>query len=93
MSETHLALTNFAEDETAFRHAVREFGEGEIRPLVSKMDSDAAMDKGLIKKFFEMGIMAIETPEAFGGAGSSHRSRAIGYVGAPPKRAPKPGRY
>lgn len=29
------------------------------------------MDPGLIKKFFEMGLMGIETPEQYGGAGSS----------------------
>jgi butyryl-CoA dehydrogenase len=35
------------------------------------MDEEAKMDPGLIKKFFEMGLMGIETPESFGGAGGS----------------------
>jgi len=65
------ALTQMTEDETAFRHAIREFAEGEIKPLVSNMDEQAEMDRGLIKKFFEMGLMGIETPETYGGAGGS----------------------
>lgn len=66
-----MALTHLTEDETAFRMAVRDFAENEIRPLVGKMDHEASMDKGLIKKLFEMGLMSIETPEAYGGSGSS----------------------
>lgn len=72
MSESHFpALTILSEDESAFRDAVREFAEGEIRPLVTKMDGEAQMDKGLVKQFFEMGLMGIETPDQYGGAGGS----------------------
>jgi alkylation response protein AidB-like acyl-CoA dehydrogenase len=35
------------------------------------MDHDAKMDSELIKSFFELGIMGIETPEQYGGAGST----------------------
>lgn len=65
------ALTMLSEDEVAFRDAVRAFAETEIKPLVTHMDEKAEMDPGLVKKLFEMGLMAIETPEQFGGAGSS----------------------
>jgi len=65
------ALTTMTEDENAFREAIREFAEGEIRPRVTTMDEHAKMDPELIKKFFEMGIMGIETPENLGGAGGS----------------------
>ncbi len=71
MAESRPALTIFSEDEIAFRQAMREFAEAEIKPLVNKMDENAQMDKELIKKFFEMGIMGVETPENFGGAGGS----------------------
>ena len=67
----HPALTTLSEDENAFREAIREFSEGEIKPLVTKMDVEAKMDPGLVKKFFEMGVMGIETPEEYGGAGGS----------------------
>lgn len=71
MSEQRPALTMLSEDESAFRDAIREFAEGEIKPLVTKMDEAASMDTALIKKFFEMGLMGIETPEQHGGAGGS----------------------
>lgn len=65
------ALTTLSEDEQAFQSAIREFTEGEIKPLVTSMDEAAAMDKGLLKKLFEMGLMGIESPEKYGGAGGS----------------------
>lgn len=65
------ALTMLSEDEIAFRDAVRSFAEAEIKPLVTHMDEKAEMDANLVKKLFEMGLMSIETPEKFGGAGSS----------------------
>lgn len=67
----NMALTQLTEDELAFQSAIREFATAEIKPLVSKMDIDAKMDPELVKKLFEMGIMGVETPEEFGGAGSS----------------------
>lgn len=71
MSSTFRALTMLTEDELAFKDAVREFAESEIRPLVSQMDHDAKMAPALIEKLFSMGLMGIETPEKFGGAASS----------------------
>ncbi len=72
MSEMkHSPLTLLSEDESAFREAVRAFAESEIKPLVTQMDADAQMPESLIKKFFEMGLMAIETPEKWGGSGST----------------------
>ena len=68
---TNLALTQLSEDELAFKEAIRQFAEGEIKPIVTRMDEEAKMDPGLIKKLFEMGIMGIETPEEYGGTGST----------------------
>jgi len=64
-------LTRLSEEEQMFQQSVREFAVEKIRPLVHKMDHDATMDKDLIKSFFELGIMGIEVPERFGGAGST----------------------
>lgn len=65
------ALTSLTEEEELFRSAVREFALGEVRPRVEKMEHDAKLDKDLIKQCFDLGLMAIETPEEYGGAGSS----------------------
>ena len=64
-------LTMLGEDEQMFQQSVREFAIEKIRPLVHKMDHDAKMDPELIKSFFELGIMGIEIPEQYGGAGST----------------------
>jgi len=64
-------LTTLTEDEQMFRASVREFAEGELRPRVAEMDEHAKLDPGLIKQCFDLGLMGIETPEEFGGAGSS----------------------
>jgi butyryl-CoA dehydrogenase len=65
------ALTTLSEDETLFRDAVAEFAETEVRPRVHAMEQAAKIDPELTKKYFEMGLMGIEVPEAYGGAGGS----------------------
>ena len=66
-----LPLTTLSEDERLFRSTVRQFANEQIVPLAREMDEAQAMDKGLIRKLFEMGLMGIEIPEEFGGAAGS----------------------
>lgn len=70
-SSARPALTILSEDEMAFKEAVRQFAENEMKPLVSSMDESAQMSPELIKKIFEMGLMGVESPETYGGAGST----------------------
>src|SRR5258708_31856217 len=64
-------LTQLAEDEALFRDSVREFAEAQIRPLIREMDEQARIPRSLIDKLFDLGVMAIEIPEAYGGARAS----------------------
>ena len=64
-------LTVLSEDEEMFRASVREFAEGEVRPKVEQMEHASKLDADLIKQCFELGLMAIESPEEYGGAGST----------------------
>src|SRR5918998_316995 len=64
-------LTVYSEDEDMFRASVREFAEGEIRPRVEAMDEHAKMDPLVIKQLFDLGLMSVETPDEYGGAGAS----------------------
>ncbi len=68
---TRNALTSLGEEERFFQQAVRDFAHGEIAPRVSAMDEEQAMDPALVRKLFELGLMGVEIPERFGGAGSS----------------------
>jgi len=64
-------LTVLSEEEQMFQQSVREFAVERIRPLVHDMDHDAKMSPDLIREFFELGVMGIEVPDQWGGAGSS----------------------
>ena len=70
-AEINSGLTVLSEDEDLFRSSVREFAEGELRPRVESMERAAKIDPDIIKQCFELGLMSIETPEEYGGAGSS----------------------
>jgi alkylation response protein AidB-like acyl-CoA dehydrogenase len=72
------ALTVLSEDEEMFRSSVREFADGELRPRVEQMDEEGKLDPALIKQCFDLGLMAIETPEEYGGAGASFFTAIIG---------------
>ncbi|MGB6386199.1 MAG: acyl-CoA dehydrogenase [Terriglobales bacterium] len=62
-------LTTLTEDEILFRDNVRQFAEDKIRPLAKEMDEKAVFDHALLDQFFHLGLMGIEIPEQYGGAG------------------------
>ena len=72
------ALTILSEDEEMFRQSVREFAMGELKPRVEEMDEQGKLDPALIKQCFDLGLMGIETPEEYGGAGASFFTAIIG---------------
>jgi len=62
-------LASLTEDEVLFRDNVRQFAEEKVRPLAKEMDDKGVFDHGLIEQFFRLGLMGIEIPEQYGGAG------------------------
>ena len=62
-------LTRLAEDERLLRASVRAFAEAEIAPLARRMDAEARMPRALIDRLFGLGVMGVEIPERWGGAG------------------------
>ncbi len=69
--ETGVPLTMLAEDEQLFYASVLEFADQRIRPLVREMDEHAKVPRTLLDELFGLGVMGIEIPEPFGGAGAS----------------------
>jgi len=67
----HAPLTTLSEDESMFRDAVRQFAEEAVAPRVQAMDAAGAIDPELLPQLFEMGLMGVEVPEKWGGAGLS----------------------
>jgi alkylation response protein AidB-like acyl-CoA dehydrogenase len=66
-----MALTHLGDDERMFRDMVRQFAGEQNAPLVRGMDEAQQMDAGLIRRLFELGLMGIEIPEEYGGAGGT----------------------
>jgi alkylation response protein AidB-like acyl-CoA dehydrogenase len=64
-------LTVLAEDELLFRDSVREFAEAQVRPHVREMDEHAKISRDIVSQLFDLGVMGIEIPEVYGGAGAS----------------------
>ncbi len=59
------------EDQELLRRSVREFAEREIRPHVMAWDEAQHFPTELVPKLAELGLMGIQWPERYGGAGLS----------------------
>ncbi|MEO6067825.1 MAG: acyl-CoA dehydrogenase [Gemmatimonadales bacterium] len=66
-----VGVSQLSEEEELFRSTVREFAESEVKPHVHEMDEAAQFKPEIITKLFELGLMGIEVPEQYGGAGGS----------------------
>ena len=62
-------LITLTEEEVLFRENVRRFADESIRPKVREMDEKGVFEQTLIDQFFQLGLMGIEIPEQYGGAG------------------------
>jgi alkylation response protein AidB-like acyl-CoA dehydrogenase len=62
-------LTQLSEEERMFQSTVRKFARERIAPHVREMDDAGVFRKELIQEFFELGLMAIDVPEEYGGQG------------------------
>jgi alkylation response protein AidB-like acyl-CoA dehydrogenase len=66
-----MPLSRLSQDEALFRDSVYEFADREIRPHVREMDEHAKIQPTLVPRLFDLGVMGIEIPEAYGGAGGT----------------------
>jgi butyryl-CoA dehydrogenase/short/branched chain acyl-CoA dehydrogenase len=64
-------ITELSEEERIFRDTVREFAETRVRPRVAEMEREKRQPPELIAELFGLGLMGIEIPEIYGGAGAS----------------------
>ncbi|KAK9339980.1 acyl-CoA dehydrogenase/oxidase [Lipomyces starkeyi] len=65
------SILEFDEDVEMFRSVVSRFNAEVVAPQVEKMDEEEHIDPSIISALFETGLMAVETPEEYGGAGAS----------------------
>src|SRR5438552_9298690 len=59
------------EEQVLLRRSVREFAETEIRPHVREWDQDQHFPIELMPKLAALGLLGIQFPEQYGGAGMS----------------------
>ncbi|MBI5957237.1 MAG: acyl-CoA dehydrogenase family protein [Chloroflexi bacterium] len=65
-----------SDEHVMLRDAVRDFARREIVPSAAQFDESGDVPLDTIRKMGEMGLMGIETPEEYGGAGMD----TIAYV-------------
>src|SRR5260370_42715549 len=65
------ALTDLRDEERLFFDTVLAFARDRVGPKVREMDESAHLDPTLVRDLFELGVMGVEIPAEYGGAGSS----------------------
>jgi alkylation response protein AidB-like acyl-CoA dehydrogenase len=70
----HFELT---EEQAMYRRAVREFVERELKPIAAHTDESAEFPWQAVRKGLGLGILGLEVPEVYGGAGMDALSAAI----------------
>lgn len=71
MQEVRMPLTMLREDELLFQEMVRGFAEERVRPQVMDMDRAGKLPRELIDELFTLGVMGVEIPTIYGGAGAN----------------------
>lgn len=71
-------ITHLSEVEAAMAETVQKFSTDVILPRARDMDEAEKMDPTIVEQLFEQGLMGIEIPEEYGGAGMNFTSAIIG---------------
>jgi len=73
-ADKHVAaapLTQLSEEERMFQDSVRRFAAERLAQHVRAMDEAGVFRKELLGEMFELGLMAIDVPEEYGGQGGT----------------------
>ncbi|PQE07589.1 acyl- dehydrogenase protein [Rutstroemia sp. NJR-2017a BBW] len=71
-------ITHLSEIEQAMADSVSKFANDIIGPKVREMDEAEMMDPAVVEQLFEQGLMGVEIPEEFGGAGMNFTAAIVG---------------
>ncbi|KAL9099581.1 MAG: hypothetical protein Q9163_004938 [Psora crenata] len=71
-------ITHLSETETLMADSIRKFAIETVLPKVREMDEKETMDPSLVEQLFEQGLMGIEIPEEYGGAGMNFTAGIVG---------------
>ncbi|KAJ5974680.1 Acyl-CoA dehydrogenase N-terminal [Penicillium waksmanii] len=76
-SLTPTPITLLSDTESMMADAVQKFATEQIGPKVRDMDEAETMDPTVVEQLFEQGLMGIEIPEEYGGAGMNFTSAIV----------------
>jgi short/branched chain acyl-CoA dehydrogenase len=71
-------ITHMSETESMMAESVSKFAHETILPKVRAMDEAESMDPTIVERLFEQGLMGIEIPEEYGGAGMNFTAAIVG---------------
>ncbi|KAG5300636.1 acyl-CoA dehydrogenase [Histoplasma ohiense] len=77
-SLTPTPITLLSETEAMMAESVAKFSQEQIGPKVREMDEAETMDPAIVEQLFEQGLMGVEIPEEYGGAGMNFTSAIVG---------------
>lgn len=67
----------FTDEMRMIQEMVRDFAENEIEPMAEQTDQEEKFPEKLIAQMAELGLMGIQFPEKYGGAGMDYRCYAL----------------
>ncbi len=67
--EAKAFVPQFTEEHEMLQKMVRDFAQNEIAPIAAEFDESGEFPLATVKKLGELGLMGIEVPEQYGGAG------------------------
>jgi short-chain 2-methylacyl-CoA dehydrogenase len=70
----HFDLTD---EQRAIQRLVRDFAQGEVKPLAEELDREKRFPYEIVAKLGELGLMGIPYPEQYGGGGADQLAYAI----------------
>ncbi|PYH39586.1 acyl-CoA dehydrogenase mitochondrial precursor [Aspergillus neoniger CBS 115656] len=74
---TPTPITFLSETESLMSESVNKFAQEQISPKVRDMDEAETMDPAVVEQLFEQGLMGIEIPEEYGGAGMNFTAAIV----------------
>jgi short/branched chain acyl-CoA dehydrogenase len=68
---------DLSDEQQDIRRLVRDFAEGEVRPVAEELDREKRFPYDIVAKLGELGLMGIPFPEEYGGGGADTLSYAL----------------
>jgi short-chain 2-methylacyl-CoA dehydrogenase len=68
---------DLSEEQEQIRRLVRDFADGEVRPVAEELDREKRFPYEIVAKLGELGLMGIPYPEEYGGGGADNLSYAV----------------